>query len=114
MRVHVAVGVEDVAASVEAYTEMLGAAPVVVVRDEYALWRTEVLNFSIRRSDTEAGRVRHVGFERDEAPGFSAQVDLNGLVWETFSRFDQAAEIKALWPDAGYAPDADDESEPGA
>lgn len=98
MRVHFAVAVADLAQSIAEYSKLLGQPPVVVVPEEYALWRTAELNFSIRRTADVAGTVRHVGFEREDAAAFSTHVDVNGLVWETFSSRHQAAEIAALWP----------------
>lgn len=105
MKVHLAVSVSDVDVSVAEYTRLLGRAPVVVVPGEYALWRTEVLNFSIRRTTEAPGQVRHVGFEREDAPHFSEYRDVNGLVWETFGKTQQADEIKATWPDTSYDPE---------
>jgi hypothetical protein len=104
MKVHLAVAVADIEKSVAEYTRLLGSLPVHVVPGEYALWRTEVLNFSIRRVEGEVGRVRHVGFERDDAMSFQEYRDLNGLVWETFSKEEQAREILATWPDEPYVP----------
>jgi len=103
-RVHLAVAVADLIGSVAEYSRLFGQPPVLVVPGEYALWRTRELNFSIRKSGDAPGTVRHVGFERDDAPEFSKYVDSNGLVWETFSSMHQAGEIAALWPDAKYDP----------
>ncbi|HKO93735.1 MAG TPA: VOC family protein [Polyangiaceae bacterium] len=104
MKVHLAVAVADIEKSVEEYSQLLGARPVVVVPGQYALWRTAELNFSIRHTKEAAGTVRHVGFERDDAREFTKHVDANGLVWESFNRFDQAKEIAALWPHVPYDP----------
>jgi len=104
MKVHLAVAVANIETSVEEYSRLLGARPVVIVPGQYALWRTTELNFSIRRTDDAAGTVRHVGFERDDALEFTKHVDANGLVWETFNRFDQAKEIASLWPHVPYDP----------
>ncbi len=100
MRVHIAVAVKDIAESVPEYTQLLGTEPEVVVENEYALWRTPVLNFSIRQTAQGSGTVRHVGFERDDAERFVEYRDINGLIWETFTPEQQAAEIRALWPHA--------------
>jgi hypothetical protein len=104
MKVHLAVAVADLEKSVAEYSRLLGAPPVVIVPNEYALWRTTELNFSVRRTQDAAGTVRHVGFERDDATQFTKHVDANGLVWETFNRFDQAKEIASLWPHIPYDP----------
>ena len=39
--------------------------------DTYAMWRTEQLNFSINQQPERAGQLRHVGFEDDDAHGFT-------------------------------------------
>jgi catechol 2,3-dioxygenase-like lactoylglutathione lyase family enzyme len=104
VRVHLAIAVDDVERSVEEYTRLLGHAPELVIASEYALFRTAVLNLSIRRTGYGAGTVRHVGFERDDAQRYAQYKDLNGLIWETFSKEHQAEEIRALWPDVDYQP----------
>jgi hypothetical protein len=102
MKVHLSVSVKNLAESVVEYERLLGAPAVLVIPGEYALWRTSVLNFSIRQTDQNVGSVRHVGFERDDAENFVEYRDLNGLVWETFTQEQQAAEIRARWPQASY------------
>ncbi len=96
-RFHIAFAVNDIAASVVEYNAKLGCEPEVLVRSEYALWRTETLNVSIRCTD-EAPGFRHVGWEDSEAPASTESVDGNGIVWEHFSANQQLAEIEALWP----------------
>lgn len=103
VRFHVALGVPDVARSVPEYSVRLGRAPSVHVPNEYALWRTEQVNFSIRRTEGPAA-LRHLGLEDPTATSFSEETDVNGIVWERFSAHDQLAEIRRHWPDA--APDA--------
>lgn len=99
-RFHIALSVQDVAASVAEYSQRLGCKPEVVVAQEYALWRTAQLNFSIRQTAEAAGSLRHVGWEDDAADGFSKDSDVNGLVWEQFSPQAQREEITRLWPRA--------------
>jgi len=99
-RFHIALSVTDVTQSIIDYSCRLGAGPIVVVPDEYALWRTETLNFSIRQTREQPGALRHVGWEDAAAPGFARQRDVNGLVWEHFCPAAQAEEIRRLWPDA--------------
>lgn len=99
-RIHIALGVGDIAASVADYTRRLGMAPVVVVPGEYALWRTDALNLSIRCTD--AGQLRHLGWEDDACEAFTVETDVNGIAWERFSAAQQAGEIRAIWPDADY------------
>lgn len=99
-RIHVAIGVADVMASIDDYTGRLGQAPTVVVPGAYALWRTEALNFSIRQSPDAVGVLRHLGWEDPDALGFTQDTDVNGIVWERFAAIHQRDEIRALWPDA--------------
>ncbi|MCC5858018.1 MAG: hypothetical protein JJT90_07675 [Ectothiorhodospiraceae bacterium] len=104
-RFHLAIGVEDVEASVEDYTRRLGAEPVLIIPGRYALWRTPQLNFSIRHIPGSSATLRHVGWEDPEANTLSVEHDVNGLVWERFTAQDQAREIRANWPDVQYRAD---------
>ncbi|MCP1675506.1 catechol 2,3-dioxygenase-like lactoylglutathione lyase family enzyme [Natronocella acetinitrilica] len=104
-RFHIAIGVADIAASVEDYTQRLGQEPVLVIAGEYALWRTDRLNLSIRYAPAAPGELRHLGWEDPQAETLSIEHDVNGLVWERFSAHDQAAEIAAIWPASNYKPD---------
>jgi len=100
-RLHLALGVHDIAAAVDDYCRRLGCPPEVHVIGEYALWRTPALNLSIRRCEPElAGRLRHLGWEDPAAESFSQDVDANGIVWERFSAEQQRQEIRELWPEA--------------
>jgi catechol 2,3-dioxygenase-like lactoylglutathione lyase family enzyme len=97
-RFHLALGVANLAASIADYTARLGMEPECVVPREYALWRTEVLNFSIRVVNAaEAGQLRHLGWEEPEAEAMETSVDANGILWERFSGAAQRQEIEALW-----------------
>ena len=100
-RFHLALSVVDVADSVRDYSVRLGCEPALVVADEYALWRTESLNFSIRKvADAQAGTLRHLGWEDESAAAFTSSIDGNGIVWERFTEAQQLDEIKSLWPHA--------------
>ncbi len=103
-RFHLAIAVDDVEASVADYSRRLGTEPVVVIPGQYALWRTEQLNFSVRHIPGGGGTLRHVGWEDPKAPTLSVEHDVNGLIWERFTAEDQAQEILANWPDVRYAP----------
>lgn len=46
---HLAILTDDIAATVQDYSHRLSAQPCVVVDGEYALWRTEMLNISVRK-----------------------------------------------------------------
>jgi len=104
-KLHIAIAVADVAASVKDYTVRLGSKPVLVIDDEYALWRMPHLNLSIRRTAEGIGIVRHLGWEDDRATEFTTDIDINGIFWETFSAQLQAEEIRKAWPDIDYRPD---------
>jgi len=99
-RFHIALSVADVDESVIDYSRRLGVDPAVVVPGEYALWRTEILNFSIRQTHEQPGALRHVGWEDADASGFAVQKDVNGLTWEHFSPVAQTEEIRRQWPNA--------------
>lgn len=106
-RLHLALGVHDIAATVADYTQRLGQAPDLVIPDTYALWRTEHLNLSVRQTDAAiAGNLRHLGWESDQTSTFTTEVDCNGIPWEYFTAQQQAAEIQAIWPEAMYEPTA--------
>ena len=97
-RFHLALGTADVDASVVDYTARLGMPPVTHVPGQYALWRTESLNVSIRHDAERPGTLRHLGWETPDAESFTTSTDVNGIVWERFSAGQQAAEIAELWP----------------
>jgi hypothetical protein len=99
MRFHLALGVSDVARSVPAYALRFGCEPSVHIPNEYALWRTGQVNFSIRRADGPAA-LRHLGWEDPTATCFSEETDVNGIVWERFTEQEQLAEIERYWPEA--------------
>jgi len=101
---HIALSVSSLKESVHDYSPRIGKKPDVIIPDQYALWRTDSLNFSIRQEPEKAGQLRHLGWEDDQAQSFSSDHDANGVVWEHFSAEQQAVEIKSLWPEAGYAP----------
>ncbi|HTV83834.1 MAG TPA: hypothetical protein VME63_00395 [Dyella sp.] len=83
-RFHIALAVRDLDASIADYSTRLGQRPNAVVAGKYAMWRTELLNFSINRHPERAGQLRHVGFEDEAAQGFTSTQDVNGIEWEHF------------------------------
>lgn len=108
-RFHIALSTNRIEETVADYTVRLGAAPTLVVEGEYALWRTETLNVSIRQdANCAPGELRHLGWEDPAAAGFTADVDVNGVTWERFRAVDQDAEITAIWPSATSDADAAD------
>ncbi len=104
-KLHLALGVSNVESSVEDYSSRLEKEPDVVVPGQYALWRTQHLNMSIRKiSDEAAGQLRHLGWENPEATEFTKEYDSNQILWEEFSAAQQAQEIEEAWPGTGYEP----------
>jgi catechol 2,3-dioxygenase-like lactoylglutathione lyase family enzyme len=104
-RFHIALAVADLNASIADYSERLGQPPSAVVPGLYAMWRTDLLNFSINETPDKAGQLRHVGFEDDTAEGYSSAVDVNGLEWELFSRQEQDRRIAGTYGKAVFTTD---------
>lgn len=102
---HIAISTDRIEETIRDYSDRLGTEPCSAVAGEYALWRTEALNISIRQdASCKPGELRHLGWEDPEAEGFSAAADVNGILWERFRAQDQAEEINSLWPEADYRP----------
>ena len=100
---HVAISTDDLTGTVDDYTKRLACNPSVIVPGEYALWRTETVNLSVRLdSEAPAGALRHLGWEDPGAEAFSVETDVNGIAWERFSAEQQADEIEQIWPGTGY------------
>lgn len=100
-KIHFSIASHNIVDSIEDYSKRIGCMPTVVVENEYALWRAENMNFSIRYDLTaKPGELRHLGWEDSGANEFSTETDVNGIVWERFSEQQQNDEIKALWPHA--------------
>lgn len=92
-RFHIALAVAKLDESIADYSRRLGQPPSAVVPGQYAMWRTDLLNFSINEKPEKSGQLRHVGFEDDASDGYSSSVDVNGLEWELFSVAEQDARI---------------------
>ncbi|MEM7183200.1 MAG: hypothetical protein AAF518_19975 [Spirochaetota bacterium] len=100
-RLHIAISIRDLEKSITDYTKRMGEKPVLVIENEYALWRTATVNLSIRNdSKSPPGTVRHLGWEDSEAKDFSSETDINGILWENFNAKQQAEEILEVWPNA--------------
>lgn len=98
-RIHIALSTHDIARSVAEYSKRLGANPISYIPNEYALWRTNEVNLSIRKDRKVApGTLRHLGFEDSDISGFSATKDVNGILWESFNTTAQDEEIARIWP----------------
>ncbi len=105
-KIHLAIAADDIEKTVEDYSKRLHCDPCVVVPNEYALWRTESVNISVRQDrDCKSGELRHLGWEDDNATEFTTEVDVNGVPWEKFSAHQQAEEIEKVWPGTGYEPE---------
>lgn len=96
-RFHIALAVANLEESISDYSSRLGQPPSSVVPGQYAMWRTDLLNFSINEKPERAGQLRHVGFEDDTAEAYSSNVDVNGIEWELFSAAEQDARIVSTY-----------------
>ena len=96
-RFHIALAVRDLDASIADYSKRLGQAPTALVSGKYAMWRTDLLNFSINQNPERAGQLRHLGFEEDSAEGFTSTADVNGIEWEHFSSAAQDERIVTMY-----------------
>ena len=104
-KLHIAISTTTIDDTVNDYSKRLGCEPCLIVEGEYALWRTEAVNFSVRYDPApRAGNLRHLGWEDAEATEFTEETDVNGITWERFSASKQADEINELWPEAHYYP----------
>tara|TARA_R110002096_G_scaffold379_2_gene2269 strand:- start:7924 stop:8247 length:324 start_codon:yes stop_codon:yes gene_type:complete len=104
-KLHIAISTNKIDETIQDYSVRLGVEPCSFVKGEYALWRTDTLNVSIRQDlSCPSGELRHLGWEDNEASSFSNEKDVNGITWESFSAQQQADEINELWPEANYTP----------
>lgn len=104
-KIHIAISTNKIEETIKDYSARLEAKPCSVVTGEYALWRTETLNLSIRQDPKcTSGELRHLGWEDSTTTEFSQDTDVNGIVWEKFTAQQQADEINELWPQANYEP----------
>lgn len=104
-KLHIAISTDNIEETIADYSARLGMRPCSSIPGEYALWRTESLNLSVRQSsDLDTGSLRHLGWEDPEANEFTQDTDVNGIVWEQFTAQQQADEINDIWPQANYQP----------
>jgi hypothetical protein len=104
-KLHIAISTDKIEKTIADYSARLGVQPCSLIPGEYALWRTESLNVSVRQDPAvEAGSLRHLGWEDPTAPEFTQDTDVNGIVWERFTAQHQADEINKTWPEADYQP----------
>jgi catechol 2,3-dioxygenase-like lactoylglutathione lyase family enzyme len=94
-RFHISIAVSDFATSLADYSKRLGCKPIVAVEGRYALWKTDLLNFTIScREGQASGVVRHIGFEDEHEKTLREEKDVNGITWEYFSADAQMQEVK--------------------
>lgn len=104
-KLHIAIATNKIEETIKDYSVRLGMKPCSFVKNEYALWRTDSLNVSVRQDATcKPGELRHLGWEDPSATEFSQDTDVNGIVWERFNAQQQADEINELWPEANFSP----------
>lgn len=104
-KLHIALSTDRIDETIADYTARLGVPPCSKIEGEYALWRTESLNVSVRQDPhCTPGSLRHLGWEDPGASAFTQDTDVNGITWERFNAHHQADEINQLWPDANYVP----------
>jgi len=96
-RFHIAIAVRDLEESITDYNARFNQQPAAVVPGKYAMWRTNLLNFSINQMPEKTGQLRHVGFEDDAVTGYSSTIDANGIEWESFSQQEQDQRIVAAY-----------------
>ena len=111
-KLHLAIATQDITATVKDYSDRLNAEPCLIVKGEYALWRTpppppppppDTLNLSVRQDDNfSPGTLRHLGWEDNTATEMTSETDVNGILWERFTKEQQAEEIREIWSDADY------------
>lgn len=92
-RFHVSVSVTDLDTSIAEYARRFGKPPRTIVRDTYAMWRTDQVNFSVVHDPAHAGELRNLGFEDDDAADYERELDTNGVAWERFSSLTQDLKI---------------------
>ena len=103
-KLHIAIGVDNIEDSVKQYSIEFNESPVLIIPGEYALWRTDSLNVSIRKTKPEKiGKLRHLGWEKESVDKFTLKKDCNGIEWEEFDALLQEEEIKSIWPDVKYS-----------
>ncbi len=93
-KIHIAISTDKIAETVKEYSERLGVDPCSYITNEYALWRTESVNMSVRQdASCKPGELRHLGWEDETVTEFSQDDDVNGITWERFNSQLQADEI---------------------
>lgn len=72
---HIAIATYDIEATVKDYSKRLGIAPCSFIIGEYALWRTQTLNVSVRQDKHyKSGELRHLGWEMPKHPNLAKKL----------------------------------------
>lgn len=96
-KIHIAISTDNLPESIKDYNKRLSASPIIVIENQYALWETETINFSVRvDKNIPSGSLRHLGWQDSTAQEFSQEKDVNGITWERFNRQNQLDEINQL------------------
>ncbi|MGY6528776.1 MAG: hypothetical protein ACXITR_02500 [Cyanobacterium sp.] len=96
-KIHIAISTDNLSESIKDYNKRLSALPTIIVDNQYALWETETVNFSVRVDKNIApGSLRHLGWQDSTAEKFTEEIDVNGITWERFNRQNQLDEINQL------------------
>jgi len=96
-KIHIAISTDNLPESIKDYNKFLSALPIIVVDNQYALWETETVNFSVRvDKNVPSGTLRHLGWQDSTAEKFTEETDVNGITWERFNRQSQLDEIEIL------------------
>ena len=103
-KIHIAISTNKINETINDYTIRLGVEPCLFISNEYALWRTDSLNVSIRQDSSCTHGVPSTFREDDSAEEFSQDTDVNGIIWEYFNTQQQADEINELWSEINYQP----------
>jgi hypothetical protein len=105
-KIHIALATNKIQETVEDYSKRLACEPCLVIPEQYALWRTDFINLSVRQDDScKAGELRHLGWEDSAAESFTSDTDVNGILWERFNANVQSEEIEEAWPGTGFIPE---------
>ena len=69
-KLHIAISTDKIEETIKDYSIRLGMNPCSSIFGEYALWRTESLNVSVRYDRTcVRGALRHLGWEDHNVSG---------------------------------------------
>lgn len=99
-RVHIAIGVSSLSESISFYEKKFSVSPELIIPHEYALFKTETMNISLRVVPENQIGVRHVGVESMRFDSFTAEKDPSGVLWESFNEQAQYDEIEEIWPNS--------------